>query len=87
MVCVQRIIVSGVEGRDRTRGGEGEEQGKAMPPSDSGSQLSEEPESSVIVGSGATMAAWGVSSQMKKRESRIKQARMSAIIGVLVIKE
>jgi len=67
MACVERIIVSGVEGRDRPRGGEGEEQGKVMPPSDSGSQLSKEPESSVIVGSGATMADCGESSRMKKR--------------------
>jgi len=50
MACVERIIVSGVEERDGPRGGEGEEQGKVMPPSDSGSQSSKEPESSVIVG-------------------------------------
>jgi len=67
MAFVERIIVSGVEGRDRPRGGEGEEQGKVMPPSDSGSQSSMESESSVIVGSGATIAACGVSSRMKKR--------------------
>jgi len=56
----------GVQGRDRPRGGEGEEQGKVMPSSDSGSQSSREPESCVIVGSGTTMAACGVSSRMKK---------------------
>jgi len=31
MACFERIIVSGVEGRDRRRGGEGEKQGKVMP--------------------------------------------------------
>jgi len=67
MACVERIIVSGVQGRDKPRGGEGEEQGKVIPPSDSGSQSSKESKSSVIVGSGATMAACGVSSRMKKR--------------------
>jgi len=67
MACVERIIVSGVEGRDKPRGGEGEEQGKVIPPSDSGSQSSKESKSSVIVGSGATMAPCGVSSRMKKR--------------------
>ena len=67
MACVEGIIVSGVEGRDKPSGGEGEEQGKVMPPSDSGSQSSMESESSVIVGSGATIAACGVSSRMKKR--------------------
>jgi len=49
------------------RGGEGEEQGKVMPASDSGSQSFKEPESSVIVGSDVTMAACGVSSRVKKR--------------------
>jgi len=67
MACVERIMVSGVEGRDRPRGGEGEEQGKVIPRSDSGSQSSMESESSVIVGSGAIVAACGVSSKMKKR--------------------
>jgi len=67
MACVERILVLGVEGRDRPRGGEGEEQGKVRPPSDSGSQSSMESESSVIVGSGVTVAACGVSSRMKKR--------------------
>jgi len=67
MACVERIILAGVEGRDRPRGGEGEEQGKDMPPSDSGSQSSMESESSLIVDSGETMAACGVSSRMKKR--------------------
>ena len=67
MACVETIIVSGVEGRDRRRGSEGEEQGKVMPPSDSGSQSTKEPESSVILGSGATKAACGVSSRIKKR--------------------
>ena len=67
MACVERIIVSGVEVRDRPSGGEGEEQAKVMPPSDSGSQSSMESECSVIVGSGATLAACGVSSRMKKR--------------------
>jgi len=64
---VERIIVSGVEGRDRPRGGEGEEQGNVMSHSDSGSQSAMESEPSVIVGSGATMAACGLSSRMKKR--------------------
>jgi len=67
MACDERIIVSGVEGRDKPRGGEGEEQGKVMPPSDSGSQLSKESDSSEVVGSGATTAACSVSSRMKKR--------------------
>jgi len=67
MACVERIIVSGVEGRDRPSDGEGEEQGKVMPPSNSGSQSSMESESSVIVGTGAIIAACGVSSGMKKR--------------------
>jgi len=38
-----------------------------MPSSVSGSQSSKDPESSVMVGSGATMAACGVSSGRKKR--------------------
>jgi len=67
MACVDRIIVSGVVGRDRPSCGEGEEQGKVIPPSDSGSQSSMESESSVIVGSSATVAACGISSRMKKR--------------------
>jgi len=67
MDCVERIIVLGVEGRDRPRGGEGEEQGKVIPHSDSGSQSSMESESSVNVGSGAIIAACGVFSRMKKR--------------------
>ena len=50
MACVERTMVSGVEGRDKPRGGEGEEQGNVMPPSDSGSQSSNEPQSSVIAG-------------------------------------
>ena len=67
MACVERIMVSGVEGRDRPRGGEGEEQGNVIRPSESGSQSFKEFESSVIMGSGATMAAYGASSKMKKR--------------------
>jgi len=67
MACVERIMVSGVGGRDKPRVGEGEEQGKVMPPSGSGSKSSKEPESSVIVASGAIMKACGVSSRMKKR--------------------
>jgi len=67
MACVEGIIVSRVEDRDKPRGGEGEELGKVIPPSQSGSQSSKESVSSVIVGSGATMAACGVSSRMKKR--------------------
>ena len=38
-----------------------------MPPSDSGSQSSKESDSSVNVGSGATMATCGVSSRIKKK--------------------
>jgi len=60
-------MVSGVAGQDKLRGGEGEEQGKVMPPSGSGSQSSKEPESYVIVASGAIMEACAVSSRMKKR--------------------
>ena len=67
MACVERIIVSGVEGRDKPRGGEGEEQGKVIPPSESGYQSFKKSEFSVIVGSGGTIAACCVSSKMKKR--------------------
>jgi len=38
-----------------------------MPPSHSGCQSAKEPESSVIVGLSATMAACSVSSRMQKR--------------------
>ena len=50
-------MVSGVDDLDNPNGGEGVEQGKVIPPSESGSQLSRESDSSIIGGSGAMIAA------------------------------
>ena len=51
------MTVSGVDDLDNPRGGEGVEQGKVIPPSESGSQSSRESDSSITGSSGATMAA------------------------------
>ena len=51
------MTVSGVDDLDNPNGGEGVEQGKVIPPSESGSQSSREFVSSIMGGSGATMAA------------------------------
>ena len=50
-------MVSGVDDLDNPNGGEGVEQGKVIPPSESGSQSSSESDSAVPGGSGATTAA------------------------------
>jgi len=67
MACIEALIACGFKGGDKAKGGEGAEQRKVMPPSESGFQSFNESESSVIVGSGAIMAASGESSMMKKR--------------------
>ena len=51
------MTVSGVDDLDNPEGGEGVEQGKVIPPSESGSQSSSESDSSIMGDSGATMAA------------------------------
>ena len=51
------MTVSGVDDLDNPRGGEGVEHGKEIPPSESGSQSSRKSDSSIMGGSGATMAA------------------------------
>ena len=51
------MTVSGVDDLDNPRGGEGVEQGKVIPPSESGSQSLSESDSSTTGASGATMAA------------------------------
>ena len=51
------MTVSGVDNLDNPRGGEGVEQGKVIPPSESGSQSLSESDSSTTGDLGATMAA------------------------------
>ena len=51
------MTVSGVDDLDNPKGGEGVEQGKVIPPSESGSQSSRESDSSIMGGSGASIAA------------------------------
>ena len=51
------MTVSGVDDLDNPRGGEGVEQGKVIPPSESGSQSLSESDSSITGDSGATTAA------------------------------
>ena len=51
------MIVSGGDDLDNPKGGEGVEQGKIIPPSDSGSQSSSESDSSIMGFSGAMLAA------------------------------
>ena len=51
------MTVSEVDDLDNLRGDKGAEQGKVIPPSESGSQSLSESDSSTIGDSGATMAA------------------------------
>ena len=51
------MTVSGVDDLDNPRGGDGVEQGKVIPPSESGSQSSRESDSSIMGVSGAVLAA------------------------------
>ena len=51
------MTVSGVDDLDNPKGGEGVEQGKVIPPSESGSQSSRESDSSIMGVSGAVLAA------------------------------